>query len=124
MYGSILDYERYQDNEIERSDNLLRYLVVHTIPHYENELLFEVDEVRALHQSLKKIIDDGDKARLITTYGDVHVDKVSDDDNVASEVLANAYKTVFNNAGFNASVFTSDSATSLKTELELSLIHI
>ena len=117
IYGGILDYEKYQDNELERSDNLLRYLVVHTIPHYEDQLIFEVDEVKALHRSLKKIVDNGDKARLITTYGDVHVDKISDDDDSATQVLANAYKAIFNNAGFNASIFTSDSVTALKMAL-------
>lgn len=117
ILGGILDYEKYQDNELERSDNLLRYLVVHTIPHYEDQLIFEVDEVKALHKSLKKIVDNGDKARLITTYGDVHVDKISDDDDSATQVLSNAYKAIFNNAGFNASIFTSDSVTALKLGL-------
>jgi hypothetical protein len=102
---------------LERSDNLLRYLVVHTIPHYEDQLIFEVNEVKALHKSLKKIVDNGDKARLITTYGDVHVEKISDDDDSATQVLANAYKAIFNNAGFNASIFTSDSVTALKMAL-------
>jgi hypothetical protein len=73
--------------------------------------------VKALHRSLKKIVDNGDKARLITTYGDVHVDKISDDDDSATQVLANAYKAIFNNAGFNASIFTSDSVTALKMAL-------
>lgn len=92
-------------------------MVVHTIPHYEDQLIFEVNEVKALHKSLKKIVDNGDKARLITTYGDVHVDKISDDDDTASQVLANAYKAIFNNAGFNASIFTSDSVTALEMAL-------
>lgn len=117
ILGGILDYEKYQDNELERSDNLLRYLVVQTIPHYEDQLIFEVDEVKALHKSLKKIIDNGDKARLITTYGDVHVEKISDDDDSATVVLANAYKAIFNNGGFNATIFTSDSVTALKIAL-------
>lgn len=117
ILGGILDYEKYQDNELERSDNLLRYLVVHTIPHYEDQLIFEVDEVKALHKSLKKIVDNGDKARLITTYGDVHVDKISDDDDSATAVLANAYKAIFNNGGFNSTIFTSDSVTALKLGL-------
>ena len=117
ILGGILDYEKYQDNELERSDNLLRYLVVHTIPHYEDQLIFEVDEVKALHKSLKKIVDNGDKARLITTYGDVHVDKISDDDASATEVLSNAFKAIFNNGGFNATIFTSDSVTALKLAL-------
>lgn len=117
LYGGILAYEQYQDNELERNENLLRYLVVHTIPHYEDQLLFEVDEVRALHKSLKKIVDNGDKSRLITTYGDVHVDKISQDADATTETLLNAYKAIFNNAGFNANMFTSDSVTALKMAL-------
>ena len=90
---------------------------MHTIPHYEDQLLFEVDEVRALHKSLKKIVDNGDKSRLITTYGDVHVDKISQDADATTETLLNAYKAIFNNAGFNANMFTSDSVTALKMAL-------
>lgn len=114
LYGGILNYEKYQDNELERNTNLLRYLVVHTIPHYENELLFEIDEVKSLHQSLKKIVDNGDKARLITTYGDVHVDQISENDNIAADVLNNAYKAVFSNAGLNSTLFVGDSVTALE----------
>jgi len=114
LYGGILNYEKYQDNELERNSNLLRYLVVHTIPHYEDQLIFEVDEVKALHKSLKKIVDTGDKARLITTYGDIHVDPISEDTDQNAEVLNNAYKTVFNNAGINNALFTSDSVEALK----------
>lgn len=54
IYGSILGYEKYQDNELERNENLLKNIVVQTMPHYEDKLLFEVDEVRALHQSMRK----------------------------------------------------------------------
>ena len=67
LYGGILDYEKYQDNELERSNNQLKYVVVHEMPHYEDNLIFEVEEVQAIHQSLSRIINNGDKARLITT---------------------------------------------------------
>lgn len=117
LYGSILDYEKYQDNELERSDNLLKYLVVHTMPHYEDNLIFEVDEVQAIHQSLKKIVDTGDKARLITTYGDVHVDRISENDTSENQVLSKAFAAIFNNAGFNSGLFTGDSVTALEMSL-------
>ena len=67
LYGGILDYEKYQDNELERNENQLKYVVVHEMPHYEDKLIFEVDEVKAIHQSLSRVISNGDKARLITT---------------------------------------------------------
>ena len=117
LLGGILDYEQYQDNELERNENLLRYLVVHTMPHYEDKLIFEMDEVKAIHQSIKKIVDTGDKARLITTFGDVHVDRIADEDTTANEVLAKAYEAIFHNAGFNSAMFISDSVTALEMSL-------
>ena len=117
LMGGILDYEKYQDNELERNDNLLKYLVVHTMPHYEDNLIFEVDEVEAIHQSLKRIVDTGEKARLITTYGDVHVDRISENDTSENQVLSKAFAAIFNNAGFNSGLFTGDSVTALDMSL-------
>lgn len=117
IYGSILDYEQYQDNELERNENALKYIVVQTMPHYEDKLIFEMDEVKALHQSMKKVIDKGDKARLLTTFGTISVEKLSENDTVENEVLLKAFKAIFNNAGFNSNIFTSDSVTALKYSL-------
>lgn len=117
LYGSILDYEQYQDNELERNENLLKYLVVHTMPHYEDKLIFEVNEVDALHKSLRKIIDTGEKARLITTYGNVEVHKISENDTAENQVLSKAFKTIFSNAGFNSGIFTSETVEGLKMSL-------
>lgn len=117
LLGGILDYEKYQDNELERSDNSLKYLVVHSIPHYEDNLIFEADELKAIHKSLKRIVDTGEKARLITTYGDVHVDRISESDTSENQVLSKAFAAIFNNAGFNSGLFTGDSATALEMSL-------
>lgn len=117
MLGGIIDFEKYQDNELERSENALKYLVVHTIPHYEDQLIFEVDEVGAMHRSLKKIVDAGDKARLITTYGDIKVEKIAESDTAENQILSKAYQAIFNDAGFNSSIFTADSATALEMSL-------
>ena len=117
ILGGILDFEKYQDNELERNENSLKYLVVHTIPHYEDQLIFEVDEVAAIHRSLKKVVDTGEKARLITTYGDVHVEKIAENDISENEVLSKAFKAIFNNAGFNSGLFTAESVKALDMSL-------
>lgn len=117
LLGGILNYERYQDNELKRNDNLLKYLVVHTMPHYEDNLIFEVDEVEAIHKSLKKIVDTGEDARLITTYGDVHVDRISESDTSENQILSKAFASIFNNAGFNSGFFTGESVKSLEMSL-------
>lgn len=117
LLAGIRSYEQYQDNELERNENKLRYLVVQEMPHYEDQLIFEEDEVKALHQSMKKIIEVNDRAKLVTTYGTVHIDKVSENDTSENQVLDNAFKQIFNNAGFNSSIFTSNSVEALKMAL-------
>ena len=117
VLGGILDFEKYQDNELERNENALKYLVVHTIPHYEDQLIFEVDEVAAMHKSLRKIVDTGDKARLITTYGDIKVEKIAENETTENQVLSKAFTAIFNNAGFNSGIFTSESVEALKMSL-------
>lgn len=115
--GSILNYEKYGDNELARNENLLKYIVVHKMPLYQDTLIFETDEVAALHKSLSKIVNTSDKTRLITTYGDVSIEKIQDTENTENKVLENAFSSIFNNAGLNASIFTGESVQSLKYSL-------
>ena len=117
MYGSLLDFEKYQNNELERNENQLRYLVVHKMPVYQDKLIFEMDEVAALHSSLKKVVDTSERARLITTYGDVSAVQLGEPDTSENKVLAKAYKAIFNNAGLNDIVFTGESVEALKASL-------
>lgn len=118
VLGGILNYEKYQDNQLQLSDQLLEYLVVHTIPHYEDKLIFETDEVKELQNSLKRKIEGPNKnAKVITTYGDVHTEQLSEDSESQANALAKAYSTVYNNLGLNSNLFTSDSVTALKMSL-------
>ena len=76
-----------------------------------------VDEVEAMHKSLRKIIDTGNKSRLITTYGDIKVEKISENDTTENQVLSKAFTAIFNNAGFNSGIFTSNSVEALTMSL-------
>ena len=117
MYGSLLDFEQYQDNELERNENQLRYLVVHKMPLYQDKLIFEMDEVAAIHSSIKRVVDTSERARLITTYGDVSSVQLGEPDTSENKVLAKAYKAIFNNAGLNDTIFTGESVEALKASL-------
>lgn len=117
LYGGILDYEKYQDNELERNENTLKYIVAHKMPIYQDQMVFEMDEVEAIHKSIAKVVNTNTKARLITTFGDIHIEKVADSDTAENQVLSKAFKAIFNDAGFNAGMFTSDSVTALKMSL-------
>lgn len=117
LYSSILNYEKYQDNELERNENLLKYIVVQKMPIYQDKLIFEMDEVASLHKSMRKIVDKGDKARLLTTYGDVDVKRIAEDESTQSDILSKALNSIYSNGGFNPTFFTGDSVTALQMAL-------
>lgn len=115
--GAIDKYEKYSDNELERNENKLKYIVVHEIPHFQDKLLLETDEVRTIHQSLAKKVDSADKARLITTYGQVYIEKIGENESTENKTLLNAYRSIYNNIGLNDILFTGESVQALKYSL-------
>ena len=115
--GSILNYEAYGDNELQRNANLLKYIVVHKMPLYQDQLIFTTEEVAAIHKSLAKIVNTGNDVRLITTYGDVSLEKVSESETTENKALTNAYNAIFSNVGLNNVLFTGESVEALKYSL-------
>ena len=112
--SGILAFEQYQGNELNRSGNLLRYLVVHQLPTYQDKLLLDMDEVADIHRSIANVITkDNDNAHVITTFGNAHVETIAESDTTLADALAKAYAAVFNDAGFNSAIFTADSVQSL-----------
>ncbi len=117
IYSGILNYEKYQDNELERNGNLLKYIVTQTMPVYQDRLIFENDEVRDLHQARRRVIEQNGEAKLLTTYGTVNVQHIGVDDSTQSEVLDKALDAIYNNGSINPVLFTGDSAEALKAAL-------
>ena len=117
VIGSIINYEGYEDNELKRNGNLLKYMVVHKMPLYQDQLIFTTEETAAVHKSLAKVVNTGDDVRLITTYGDVDLLKVSDSETTENKALTNAYNAIFNNIGLNNILFTGESVEALKYSL-------
>ena len=87
------------------------------MPHYEDNLIFDGNELKDIHDSLRKIVDVNGKARLITTYGKVYVERVAEDSIAENEVLSKSFSAIFNNAGFNSEIFTGNSVESTATSL-------
>lgn len=117
VIGSILNYEGYGDNELKRNKNLLKYMVVHKMPLYQDQLIFSTEETQAIHKSLAKVVNTGEDVRLITTFGDVDLLRVADSDTTENKALTNAYQAIFNNVGLNNVLFTGQSVEALKYSL-------
>lgn len=115
--GSIINFEKYNDNELERNENRLKYIVVHKMPLYEDKLIFEVDETKAIHKNLAKIVNTSNKTKLITTYGEVDLLNIEKAESTENDTLEKAFDAIFNNAGINDALFTGESVQALKYSL-------
>ena len=118
-YGSIINYENYQANELERSGAQLESIVVHKLPTYQNELILEIPEMNALHKKLAPLVTNASRARLMTTIGDVTVQHLQDKETRENTILEKAFKSVFDNAGLNNAQFTGDSKEAIASSMRI-----
>lgn len=114
---SLFDYEQYRENEVERSTAQLDTIITHKIPAYENRLLFELSEVRALHKSMSKILGQNKRTKLMTTFGDVSIQRMQEPSKIANDALKMAHDSVYRSAGLNNMLFTGQIKESLMTSL-------
>ena len=118
-YGSIINYENYQANELERSGAQLESIVVHKLPTYQNELILEIPEMNVLHKKLAPLVTNASRARLMTTIGDVTVQHLQDKETRENTILEKAFKSVFDNAGLNNAQFTGDSKEAIASSMRI-----
>lgn len=118
-YGSILSYEGYQANELEKSGAQLENIVVHKLPTYQNELILDIKEMQALHSKLARIVETANRTRLMTTIGDVDVKPLQESETRENTVLDRAFKSVFDNAGLNSAQFTGSSKEAIMSSMRI-----
>lgn len=114
----VFDFDQYRKNEVERSAAQLDTIITHKIPSYENRLLFELSEVRALHKSMSKILGQNKRTRLMTTFGDVSIHPMQEQSKVANDNLKQGHEAIFRSSGLNSNLFDGQSAESLEQSLK------
>jgi len=114
---SLFDYEKYRENEVERSSAQLDTIITHKIPAYENRLLFELSEVKALHKSMSRILGQNKRTRLMTTFGDVSIHPMQEMPKASQDSLRLANDAIYRSAGLNNMLFTGQIKESLLISL-------
>lgn len=114
---SIFDYNQYRANEVERNTAQLDRIMTHKIPSYENRLLFELSEVRALHKSMSRSLANSSRTRLVTTFGDVQIHPMQEAAKFSSESLQKAQEAIYRTSGINSDMFMGKTKESLEVSL-------
>lgn len=114
---SLFDYNQYRANEVERSNAQLDRIMTHKIPSYENRLLFELAEVKALHKSMSRSLGGNTRTKLVTTFGDVQLHPVMETSKFSSESLEKGQQNIYKAAGINSDLFSGKTKESLEVSL-------
>lgn len=110
---SILDYQKYRANEVERNSAQLDRIVTHKIPSFEGSLLFELPEIKALHATMARGLSTNTRTRLLTTFGDVEIHPLQENSSVQNKTLETANKVIYDTAGLNSSLFNGTTQDAL-----------
>lgn len=110
-------YDKYADNELERNTQQLEKIITHVMPTWEDKLVVEIDEMTELHASISKRLSNNTHCRLITTFGDVDVKSISQDQTKENKSLINAYNAIYNDCGENQALYSSEIEEALQISL-------
>lgn len=66
-----------------------------------------------LHKSMANILSKNNHIKLMTTFGDMDVLSIGEDDSKENKTLTNAYNAIYDNSGENNSLFNANTKESL-----------
>lgn len=115
---SILQYQQYLNNELARSEQQLDKIIAHKMPTWEDKLVVGIDEMSELHQSMAAVLTKNKHVKLLTTFGDMQVLSIGEDQSRENKTLENAYSAIFDNAGENNGLFSATQKESLLYSLK------
>lgn len=121
-FYDIIDYKTYKLNELDRNTNLLERLVVQEIDMEKTGL--DMTEVEELHDSMSDVICASPGTTLVTTVGNVKVEPLQEQVAEKNEILQNSFRSIFNNAGFNESLFAGESVETINVSLKRDMSYV
>lgn len=115
---SILQYDEYLANELEKNSQQLDKIIAHKIPTWEDRLIIDIDEMKDLHQGIAKVLSKNNHIKVATSFGDMEVLSIGNDNSKENKTLSNAYNAIYDSSGENNALFNSDSKESLTYGLQ------
>lgn len=117
MIGSLLDYQDYKINELEKNAAELDSILVSRIPIHEDRPIFEVPEAESLHTAMSRALAGNERLRLLTTFGEVELIPLQSKSSVQNDTIRKAHEAVYYDSGLNTSLFNNDGQEGIDASL-------
>ena len=117
---SANELESAREREAKRDENALRKILIHKLPINKNdgELLFTLPEAELLHESVCNMLADDDSIDVITTYADINLESVQDEEasaNSSSSRIEKYLNNVYDDLGAPSAIFNAGDGTTALT---------
>lgn len=117
---SAHELENARERESMRDENALKKIMIHKLPinKTDGELLFTLPEAELLHESVCNMLAEDDSIDVITTYADITLESVQDEEasaTASSSRLQKYLDNVYNDLGTSASIFNAGDGTTALT---------
>ena len=109
----IKNFETYQDNELDKNSQTLDKIITHQVPVWQDRLIIDIEEMEALHNGMKKIIQSNPHIKLFSSFGSINLLSVGEDTSKENKTLENARDTIYSSAGENTNLFNGNSVQAL-----------
>jgi hypothetical protein len=116
---AIIDLEEAQELDRKKMAQQLLKVIIQKMPMDKNgELIFDVDEARALHNNAVSMLGQAIGIDVLTTFAEVDVADLADKSTTTSvDELMKVERTVFNEAGVSQMQFNTDGNMALEKSL-------
>lgn len=116
---AIIDLDDAKGLDRRRMAQKLLRLIIQKMPIDKNgDLVFDVDEAQQLHNNAVRMVGDALGLEVLTTFADVDVADMSDNNNINSnDELSKVERSVYNEAGVSQMQFNTDGNIALEKSI-------
>ena len=122
--NGIIDYDQIKENEITRSSNELEKILVHKIPSYEGNLVFEVPEAQSIHKGLSTALRSVKGLKVLTVFGETELIELQESQNKENKARQQAYEGIYYDAAVNPNIFISDTPAGINLSITKDATYI
>lgn len=118
--GAVADLQTARDRETKKDNKSLNKLLIQKLPidKTDGELLFSLEEAAELHKGVCNMLADEDTVDVLTTYAEVKLESVQDDESsstASTNRLAKYVDSVYDELGIAGEIFNPTSGSTALT---------
>lgn len=115
---AIIDLNNAQGVDRQRMEQLILKILIQKMPIDKNgDMVFDPDEALEMHRNAVAMVGGALGLEVLTTYADVDVEDMADDNNTTTDELEKVERTVYNEAGTPQMLFNTDGNLALEKSI-------